>query len=179
MLAKFAGIFRELSANFPLTSRSIQAASRDRYQFRRTLHAPRCSLFSARSCARPQAAALRDSLSWSAPRPPSAAVRARPARSARASLAYMDCLFRAFITPGGKVIFQSTNQPSQFSNQLSLQTSQIVFRNSADLRYLQHPTSLPRVKETFLRHTSAPGAPRLGSAGQPLKHFVRPHKFDP
>ena len=27
--------------------------SRDRYQFRRTLHAPRCPSFSARSCARP------------------------------------------------------------------------------------------------------------------------------
>ena len=58
-----AGIFRELS----LTSCSIQAASRDRYQFRRTLHAPRCSLFSARSCARPLGAA--------ASRPATAAVK--------------------------------------------------------------------------------------------------------
>ena len=56
----FGAILPEFFAIFPFTSRSIQAGFRDRNQFRRTLHAPRCSLFSALSCARPQAAALRD-----------------------------------------------------------------------------------------------------------------------
>ena len=44
--------------------RSLLEVLRDRYQFRRTLHAPRCPLFSARSCARPS----QRPLDWLPPR---------------------------------------------------------------------------------------------------------------
>ena len=53
--------FCELSAHFTQHSGSIQAAFRDGYHFRRTLHAcAQMPPFLASSSARPQAAALRD-----------------------------------------------------------------------------------------------------------------------
>ena len=50
----FSGFFQAKCSNFPELSeafRSLHAAPRDRYQFRRTQHAPRCPLFLALSAA--------------------------------------------------------------------------------------------------------------------------------
>ena len=108
-LPKIFWIFPKCS-NFPKPS----GGTRVRYQFRRTLHAPRCPHFSARSSARPVARPLsaptsaRGGGSLPAPPPPEATQDPRPGRH-RVSASAGAASYRAAVARRASVSSTSVN----------------------------------------------------------------------